>query len=108
MYNMGKMNKIIKASFINSLLTLIYITIIATIIRNGNAIFGEMDNWLSPIAFLLMFTLSALVVGVLILGKPIMFYLDGKKQEAVSLLVYTIAWVGAFTLLAIAIMALIK
>jgi hypothetical protein len=39
-----------------------------------------------------MFVFSALVTGYLVLGKPIMMYMDGQKKEALRLLFYT----GAF------------
>ena len=39
--------------------------------------------------FLMLFVFSALLTGYLVLGKPIMMYVDGQKKEAVRLLFYT-------------------
>jgi len=74
-----------KTGFMNALYTLIYIVLVAMIMQNGEKIFGKMSNYVGPVAFLLLFTLSALIVGTLILGKPLMLYLNNKKKEAVFL-----------------------
>lgn len=97
-----------KQSFLHALGTLIYIVLVATLMQNGDKIFGEMDNFLGPIAFLLLFTLSAIVVGGLILIKPLALYLDGKKKEALSLLLMTIGWLAGFTIISLIIAAFLK
>lgn len=102
---MGSINK---TGFLNALGALIYIAIVATIMQNGDKLFGQMNNFIGPIAFLLLFTLSAVVVGGLILGKPLMLYLDGKKKEAVSLFLTTCGWIGGFTIIALVTAILLK
>jgi hypothetical protein len=58
--------------------------------NNGNKIFGSSDNNLiAPILFLLLFVFSALLTGFLVLGKPLMLYIDGQKKDGVNLLFYT-------------------
>lgn len=95
----------IKTSFLHSLGVLIYISLVAWIMTNAEKIFGKMNDWLGPVAFLLLFTLSALVVGGLILGKPIMLYLDGKKKDAVRLVIATAAWLAILTTITLIIVA---
>ena len=102
------MKNIYKDSFLSSLGALAYIAFVALLMQNGEAIFGKFTNILGPITFLLLFVVSALVVGALILGKPFMLYLDGKKKEAVSLFLATCAWIAGFTIVMIAIAVLIK
>jgi len=94
-------------SFFNALGTVVYIVLVATIMQNGNRIFGEKDNFVTPVAALLLFTLSAVVVGSLVLGKPLTMYLDGKKKEAVGLFVQTAGWLAVFTIVAFIITALV-
>lgn len=101
------MNQIGKMSFVHSGGVLVYIAIVATIMNNSERLFGQMTGYLGPIAFLLLFTLSALVVGALILGKPLILYLDGHKKEAIALLGATAGWLGLFTIIALVIMAVI-
>ncbi len=70
----------------------VYIVAVALILNFGDKIFGKMDNLLGPIAFLMLFVLSAAVVGALLLGKPLMMYLDGQKKEAIKMFGQTIMW----------------
>lgn len=100
------MEKLKNSGFLNSLGVVAYVTIVATIMQNGDKLFGEKDNFASPIAFLLLFTLSAITVGGLILGKPLMLYFDGKKKEAVSMFLQTAGWLAGFTIIAMIVTAL--
>jgi hypothetical protein len=67
--------------------------------NNAERIFGKMDSVIGAIGFLMLFVLSAGVVGSLIVGKPIFMYLDGKKKEAVSLLVTTLGCLAIITVI---------
>ena len=102
------MNNHYKWSFVYAVGIVVYITVVATIMQNGEKLFGKDDDFMAPIAFLLLFTLSASVVGLLGLGKPVSLYLDGKKKDAVTLLVLTIGWIGIFTIFALITSALVK
>jgi len=85
-----KKSKLITLAAANSLGTAAYIYLISLIMNNGERIFGSVDNkMVAPVAFLLLFVFSALVTGALILGKPVMMYLDGQKKESLKLLFYT-------------------
>ena len=97
-----------KTSFLSALGTVVYISIVATIMQNGSKLFGEKDNFVTPIIVLMLFTLSAITVGSLVLGKPLMLYLDGKKKEAVTIFMQTTIWLAGFTLLAMIISTLLK
>lgn len=57
------------------------------------------DTILAPISFLTLLVLSVGVVGCLIFLRPVLMYLDGKKVEAVKLIMATLAWLALFTLL---------
>jgi hypothetical protein len=97
-----------KTSFFNALSTVVYISVVATIMQNANRIFGTHDNSVTPIAVLLLFTLSALTIGGLVLGKPLMLYIDGKKKEAVTMFLQTAGWLAGFTVLAMVVTALVS
>jgi hypothetical protein len=100
--------KIWKAAITNSLATAVYITLVATFMTNGEKIFGKGDNVFTGIGILLLFTLSALIVGTLVLGKPLKLYLDGEKKEAVRLLIQTILVLAIITIAFLSILAAIK
>jgi len=79
-----------KRAALDSLGTLAYIFLVGQIMTNGSKIFGQSDNKIvAPIFALLLFILSALVTGWLILGKPLTLYLDGEKKASLKLLFAT-------------------
>lgn len=72
-------------AFLHSLGVVAYISFVSFLMFNVERVFGEKeDTFLAPVAFLLLFTLSAAIVGMLVFGRPVMLYLDGKKKEAMN------------------------
>lgn len=59
------------------------------------------DHNLAPFAFLLLFSLSAAVVGSLIFGQAIAFFLEGRRSEGLKSAVYSILWLLVLTILVI-------
>ncbi|MDP2944373.1 MAG: hypothetical protein Q8N57_02225 [bacterium] len=84
-----KNSKLIMTAVLSSLGVAVYIFLVSLIMNNGEKIFGKMVGPIAPVAFLLLFVFSALVTSGLILGRPIILYLDGKKKEGLKLLFYT-------------------
>jgi hypothetical protein len=87
----------------HSLGVLAYVSLVVLFMSNAQNIFGKGDNLMTGIMVLLIFILSALVTGLLVLGQPIILYLDGKKAEAVKMLFYTI--ISLFIVLALVILS---
>lgn len=88
-----------KVSFLNASGTFIYISIIGFFMSNVEKIFGPgPDTFVAPIFVLLLFVISACITSGLVLGKPLMMYLDGQKREAVKLVGYTVVWLAVFFL----------
>ena len=100
--------KLWKTAVIDSIGTAIYIALVALIMTYGNRFFGQATGLFGGIGILLLFTLSALIVGSLILGKPLMLYLDGQKKEAVRLLIDTIIILAIVTIVLLSLLALVK
>lgn len=100
------MNNIIKIAVLNAMGTILYIVLIASFLSNAQHIFGpdEPKTVLVPIMMLSLLVFSVAVTGSLIFGRPILWYLDGKKKEALSLLIYTL---GIFFLATIAIVIIL-
>lgn len=88
---------LILLSLFNAIGVAVYIFLVSLVIQNGEKIFGKMDSSWGPIVFLLLFILSAAITGFLVVGRPILFYIDGKKAEAVSLFLYTIGFLFVIT-----------
>ena len=93
------MDKILKRAFLNSVGTALYIILIVSIIFSFQRFSGEEDIIIIPIAMLLLFVCSAAITGFLVFGKPVMLYIDGKKKEAISLLVHTLGMLVLITLI---------
>ena len=69
-------------------------TTISTYIQDGSG-----NKILIPMTFLSLFVFSAVVMGFLFVLEPIGMYIDGKKHEAVTFFLKTVATFGCFVLL---------
>jgi hypothetical protein len=87
--------KIIKNALINSVLAIAYIAIVASAIFNGEKLFGSDKSVFVPIMMLCLLVFSVALMGVLVFGRPVMWYLDGAKKEAVKLLLCTLGFILA-------------
>lgn len=98
--NTINMDKIIKRAFIDSFGTAAYIILVVSFIFSLQSLFSEKkDVIIIPISMLLLFVSSAAITGFLVFGKPVMLYIDGKKREAISLLIYTLGILFLITLI---------
>lgn len=101
------MKAICKSSFLFSAGAAAWISIVAAFMQNANSWFGTQDTIISIIAIMILFATSALVVGGLLAGKPIFLYIDGKKKEAVQMLLCNGGWLALFFVIAVIIMVAI-
>lgn len=93
--------EILKYATINSLGTALYIVIIALFLNVGGQVFPKEDTALTPVVMLMLFVFSAAITGSLVFGRPILWYLDNKKKQAIFLLIYTL---GIFLLITIIVL----
>lgn len=89
---MSTTHQSIQQSFVHAAGVFFYTIVVATILMNGGKIFGPMRTVWGPVTFLMLFVLSATIVGLLVLGKPVILYANGAKGEAIKFLGYTIGW----------------
>ena len=92
--------KIILAALVNSLGTAAYISVVVLLMTNGERLFGSAKGFFVGLAMLMLFVVSATIVGLLVLGRPGIWYLNGMKKEALFLLGSTVGWLFIFTLIA--------
>ncbi|NIT04557.1 hypothetical protein GTO10_06725 [Candidatus Saccharibacteria bacterium] len=66
-------------------------------------IFQYADKWAAGISptsvsvfLLLLFVLSALISALIMLGRPALLFFDGKKKEAVELVLWSTIWLAGF------------
>ena len=94
-----KKSELLLKSFHQGILSVVYVFLVSLLIYGGGTIFGNGDNLWGPFAFLLLFVLSAAIMGVLVLGRPVLLYLEGKKKDAIKILLLTIGWIFLATLI---------
>ncbi|HOX41740.1 MAG TPA: hypothetical protein PK263_06145 [bacterium] len=94
------MNKeLLIKTFRNTSGAAIYIFAVSQVMQNGEKLFGKEDNMLAPFAVLLLFSLSAAVVGGLVFGQSILLFLSNKKIDGIKAAIYSIGWLGIYTMI---------
>jgi hypothetical protein len=88
-----------KNPFINALAATLYITLVATFFFYGSKSFPSKDTFLTPIAMISLFTLSAAVMGYLFLYQPLLLLMDGHKKTSVNLFLQTLASFAGITII---------
>lgn len=86
---------------------LLYIALVSFIMTKGEKIFGEIGGIFAPMGFLLLFTASAAITGTLVFGRSVVWYLEGKKQEAIHLALFTIGGLVVAAFLVFFVLALL-
>jgi len=103
------MNKqLLTTTFRNTALAAVYIFLVSQIMQHGSQWFGQKDNFLTPFVVLLLFSLSAAVVGGLVLGQAVVLVLEKKTAEGVKAATYSIGWLAVYTLLGIVALSALK
>ena len=87
-------NKLVLRALLNSLGVLIYTSALAAFFFNANRLFGKEDNFLMPAVMMMLLVISAALTGALVLGKPILLYLNNQKSEALKLFGWTLGWLA--------------
>jgi uncharacterized protein YybS (DUF2232 family) len=103
-----KVTKPIWQSLGHSVLVLLYVGAVASIMNNGSRWFGKKDTAWTPVAVLMLLVLSAAITGTLVLGRPLIMYLDGAKKEALKFFAYTIGWLFLLTIIIFVVMVVTK
>jgi len=90
-YNAKMKAHIVKNAAINASLTALYIAAVSFFLSYGSKFFDtDKGEFAAPAIMLCLLVFSAAVTASLIFGRPVIWYMDGKKKEALSLLAYTL------------------
>lgn len=104
-----KKTNLIKWGVSNALGVFVYVFLLSTFLNSASRWFGEADKEIvTPMAAIMLLVFSALVTGWLVLGKPLMLYLDGHKKDSLKLLFFTGASLFVFIFLTFLVLLLIK
>ena len=102
------MNKQFKTGLLQAVGVTLYISLVSIVMNNAEKIFGKMDNVIGPVTFLTMFAVSVLICGLLVFKKPYELFFDGKKKEAINVVVYTVVSLFVILLILFGVMYFIK
>ncbi len=103
-----KNSKLLLLALLNSLGASAYIAAVVLLMNNAQKFFGQANNFLAGLAMLLLFVISATIVGSLVLGRPAYLYFNGFKKEGIALLVFTIAFLVVITMAVFGTLVLLK
>ena len=95
------MKAILRNAAINASVTALYVVAVVVLLYYAPAAVGQTRNVLFPIAMLLLFVFSAAFTGAMVLGRPVLWYLEGEKSDAIALLIATLAMLFVLTLVAL-------
>lgn len=82
----------------HAVLVLVYVSLVAQVMNHGTQWFGADDKAWTPVVVLMLFVLSAAITGSLVLGRPVLMYMDGKKKDALQFFGYTVGWLFVLTI----------
>ncbi len=91
--------KIISYGFLHAACAVSYVGLVALVMSRAENLFAPAPKALGTMAFLLLFVVSAALMGLTIFGRPILWYLGGQKREALSLVYYTLIFLILITAL---------
>lgn len=93
--------KVLQQAAMSSVGVFVYVGFISWVLIHGEQFFGSLPkgDFRGPMLFLMLFVFSALVTGLMVLGRPTYLFLIGSKKEALMLLGYTVAGLFVLTFL---------
>jgi len=94
------MNKhpLVITTFRNTAGAIAYIFLVSQIMNSGELLFGNSANsYIGPFAILLLFVLSAAVVGGLLFSQAIYLFFEGKRKDSIKSAIYSIGWLFSIT-----------
>lgn len=103
-----KNSKFFLQSFLQALGVVLYTSGVSYLMLNGESLFGKMKNFWGPLLFLMLFIVSALITSMLVFGRPVYLYFEGKKKEGITLLFYTAGWLIVVTVVGFAVMIIVR
>lgn len=100
--------KITYWSLLNALGTLAYVGALVFFMSHGKQWLGQPPEYLMGMTMLTVFILSAAITGSLVLGRPILMYLDGAKKDALKLFGLTLGWIFVFLCFLLVLLVVIR
>ena len=94
-------------SFLQALGLILYCNLVGLLVWKGDTLFGPPFGFWGPAFFFAVFSFSALVAGLLVLGYPsFLFWVKKKRKTAIRLVLYTTGWLVGLLLLFLLILVI--
>ena len=84
--------------FLQAVGVTVYCSLVGLLFWKGNELFGKAPNYAGPVAFLLLFSVSGLICGLMVFYRPYVLFSDDKKKEAADTVLATAGWLFVFLL----------
>ena len=97
-------SRMTKNPFLNALAAVLYIVVIVFVMHYATGFDNTKATVITPMAVLLLFTLSAAVMGYLFLYQPLQIYTDGERKVAINLFLQTVAVFAVVTVVVLLIL----
>ena len=97
-----------KQGFLQALEVTGYCAVIGLFFGSANKFLPRQDPILAPVLFLVLFSASALICGLIVFYKPYKLFFDGKKKEAIDTVVFTAVSLFIFALLSFVLMIIFR
>jgi hypothetical protein len=94
--------------FLQATVLLFYISLVSVFMLNASTVIGPANNIIGPIAFLLLFVISAIISGLIVLGKAGLLFWEKKQREAITLVGWTVGWLILYLALILTILYLFR
>lgn len=94
-----------KNPLVNAIGSFVYIVLGVTIMTFlTQPLRDKPDTFFAPVVFLSLLTLSVAVMAFLFFYQPLMYFIEGKKKEAVSLFIKTVGIFAFLTAVALTLL----
>ena len=85
-----------KQGFLQAAGVALYCSLIGFVMFNIADNNGGQVSFLFPVSVLLLFSVSALICGLMVFYKPYLLFFENKKKEAIDLVLHTTMWLFVF------------
>lgn len=97
-----------KTGFLQALAVTSYCSLVGLLFWQGNHLFPKVNQYFAPVMILLLLSVSVLVCGLLVFYKPYRLFFEGKKKDAINLVLNTSVFLFIFLFIFFLLMVLFK
>jgi len=104
----SKSMSIKKTGLLQALGVTIYCSLVGLLFWQGNHLFPKVNQYFAPVMMLLLLNVSVLVCGLLVFYKPYKLFFEGRKKDAINIVLSTSLWLFAFLFFFFLLMIIFK